>query len=91
MKIKPIITEKSLEKAKSGEYTFSVGKNITKYQAKEKIEKLFGVQVTRVRTISIPGIVKKTNKGRKQKIGPSKKAIVKLAEKQKIDLFDIKT
>ena len=90
MKLEPIITEKTTNLAKKGEYTFRIAKNMNKYKIKELVEKTFGVHVERVKTISLAGEVKKTIQGRKKVIKPGKKAIVKLKEKEKIDLFESK-
>lgn len=85
--IKPIVTEKSLQEAKQGKYSFSVPLNMTKDQVKVAINSLFGVKVREVRTVSYKSVDRR-NVYRK-KIGSSafKKAIVKLAKDQKIDIF----
>lgn len=90
MKLEPIITEKTIELAKKGEYTFRVDRNMTKAKIKSLVENVFGVHVKRVRTTKEAGEVKRTIWGRKRVIKPGKKAIVKLAEKEKIDLFEEK-
>lgn len=87
-KIIPVLTEKSLAMAADGEYTFWVDRNSNKHQIKELINTTFGVDVKRVRTINKKGVVKRNYLGKKKIIQPRKKAIVRLAEKQKIDLFD---
>lgn len=88
--IKPILTEKSLKEAKSGKYSFWVGKNISKYKIGGLIEKLFDVTVKKVRTINYKGEIKRTNMGKIKRIMPRKKAIITLAGKGKIDLFESK-
>lgn len=90
MILEPIITEKSTELAKKGKYTFKVKVGLRKHQIKKLIEDLFGVHVREIRTMNIRGETRKTLSGRKRKIMPSKKAIVSLAEKEKIDLFETK-
>lgn len=90
MKIQPILTEKSLEAVKNGYYTFWVDKRLTKDQIKLLVQDLFNVHVKKIRTMNVAGEIKRTVFGRKRKIQPRKKAIVKLAEKEKIDLFDEK-
>jgi ribosomal protein L23 len=90
MKLEPIITEKSLELSKKGKYTFRVGTGLRKHQIKKLIEDVFGVHVKNVWTMSIRGENKRNVQGRKRRIMPSKKAIVTLAEKEKIDLFETK-
>lgn len=86
----PIITEKTLKDAKSGRYTFRFSKTTTKYQIKQIISKAFGVHVKSVSTINSKGETKTTMMRRKKRVMPSKKAIVVLADKEKIDLFEAK-
>jgi large subunit ribosomal protein L23 len=88
MKLIPVITEKSLKDAKEGKYTFRVDKGMDKFAVKKLIEETFNVHVVDVNTIKVPGEVKKTMTGRKRMVKPGKKAIVKLKEKEKIDLFE---
>lgn len=90
MILKPVMTEKSLELAKKGKYTFKVKVGLGKHQIKKLIEDVFGVHVTSVRSMNIRGETRRALSGRKRKIMPSKKAIVTLAEKEKIDLFETK-
>ncbi len=88
--LQPVLTEKSLEEAKKGNYTFWVDKHLTKPQIKIKINEVFGVNVVKVRTLNVAGEIKKTIMGRKKIVKPKKKAIVTLKEKEKIDLFEEK-
>jgi large subunit ribosomal protein L23 len=88
MKLEPIITEKTLNAAKDGEYTFRVSVGLNKHQIKALVERVFGVHVVNVRTMNVAGEIKKTYTGRRKTIKPSKKAIVKLKEKEKIALFE---
>jgi large subunit ribosomal protein L23 len=90
MKLTPVISEKSLGLAKSGKYTFRVDRGLKKGQIERLIEEVFKVHVKKIRTINVRGENKRTMAGRKRKIQPSKKAIVTLAEKEKIDLFETK-
>ncbi len=87
MKLQPILTEKSLEEAKKGNYTFWVDRGLNKHQIKKLVDGVFGVHTVRVRTMNVAGETKRTIMGRKRIIQPRKKAIVKLAAKEKIDLF----
>ena len=90
MKLEPIITEKTLEQAKDGNYTFRVEKGLNKNQIKLLIEEVFGVHVKKIRTINVRGELKRTLAGRKRRIMSVKKTIVTLAGKEKIDLFETK-
>lgn len=88
--IKPILTEKGLNEAKKGKYTFYVDRGLNKYQIRERINELFGVHVVSVKTINLKSLIKKDYKGKIKKIAAKKKAVVSLKGKEKIDLFDVK-
>ncbi|MBI3443527.1 50S ribosomal protein L23 [Candidatus Woesebacteria bacterium] len=88
MKIKPILTERTLKLAKDGWYTFSVSSGFSKFDIKNAINELFGVHVRKVRTAKSKARVRKDYKGRFKKVKAFKKAAVKLSEKEKIDLFE---
>ena len=75
MKIKPILTEKTLAESKQGKYAFWVERTAKKSQIKEFVENTFSVHVKKINTLLL-------RKG--------KKAIVRLAEKEKIEAFEIK-
>lgn len=87
--LEPVITEKTTKLAEEGKYTFLVDRNLNKHQIKELVEKVFGVHVLNIATLKKSGEVKKVS-GRKRVIRPQKKAIVKLAKDDKIDLFESK-
>ena len=90
MKVIPVLTEKSLENAKDGIYTFWVGVRSNKHQVKGAIEKVFNVHVTRVRSVNYKGLVKRNLRGVMQKVKPKKKVFVTLKKDEKIDLFEEK-
>lgn len=90
MKLKPVLTEKSLSDAKNGKYTFYVSKNLTKFQIKDLVGKAFGVTVTGVRTMTKKAVTKKNNLGKKVSKASIKKCLVTLKDKEKIDLFETK-
>lgn len=86
--IRPIITEKSKKDAEGGKFTFDVNPDASKTQIEQFVEKAFGVNVLDVHTIHVHGKTKKFGKSRKfKKLADRKKAIVKLAAGQTIDLF----
>jgi large subunit ribosomal protein L23 len=91
MKLQPVLTEKSLQEAKRGNYIFFVDRNLTKPQIEKLVNEVFGVTVSKVRTLNLRRIVKKTITGRKKVIPAQKKAIVTLSGKDKIDLFEEKS
>jgi large subunit ribosomal protein L23 len=84
---KPIITEKSmLLVEEQNQYTFSVDKRANKIQIKNAIEELFNVKVVKVNKINTTP--KKKRVGQHQGFKPQvTKAIVKLAEGNKIEIF----
>ena len=84
---RPIVTEKSTMQAEQRIYTFEVDGRANKLQVKEAVEKAFGVKVVSVNIINVPG--KPRRWGRHVSHTPSwKKAIVKLAEGQRIEFFE---
>lgn len=86
--IKPIITEASMDRLAAKTYTFKVQSNATKPEIAEAVEKMFGVEVARVRTINM----KKKPKRVRYEVGYTsewKKAIVTLkASSKTIAFFD---
>lgn len=89
---KPVITEKAtVQSEKSNRFSFVVDRAANKLEIKDAVEKLYGVQVTEVRTMNYGGgksSVKYTNKGIvEQKSKQWKKAIVTVADGETIDLF----
>ena len=88
--IAPIVTEKSMNDAAKGKFTFKVHKQAEKQQIKKIIESKFKVDVIRVATITVKGKMKKTGKKRMdEQTQGYKKAIVSLKQGQKIDLFEV--
>ena len=82
---KPVISEKSIKKTETGEYTFVVSRNANKTEVKKAIESQFKVKVKSVRTMNMPA--KKRTRGKTiGRISAYKKAIVKL-KSGKIDVF----
>ena len=81
----PVITEKASAASEANQVVFKVRRDATKPEIKAPIEKLFGVTVLSVNTLTRKGKTKhfKGIKGRQQDV---KKAIVKLAEGDKIDV-----
>ena len=81
----PVITEKSSVLAQEGKYVFKVDPKANKTEIKMAIEKLFNVKVEEISTINV--VPKKRRVGRYSGLSNrSKKAIIKLAEGQTIDL-----
>lgn len=87
----PVITEKSILATALNNYTFKVDVGANKLQIKQAVEKLFKVEVLKVRTIKVKGKTKRVGKRRNNLIKASswKKAIVTLKEGDKIDIFEL--
>jgi len=81
----PVITEKSSEASEANQVVFKVRVDATKPQIKAAVEQLFGVKVVAVNTLTRKGKLKRFRgvEGRQKDM---KKAIVKLAEGEKIDV-----
>lgn len=90
--LKPIISEKSLAQVENlNGYTFQVPKGVTKGQIKEAVERVFGVKVLSVHTKTVQPKAKRAGRLRRLVHGKeTKKALVKLEKKDKIDLFEVK-
>ncbi|MBI4137529.1 50S ribosomal protein L23 [Candidatus Roizmanbacteria bacterium] len=88
--IKPVITEKSIDRVRDQLYTFEVEKSANKYQIKDAVEKLFSVNVKSVKTVNRAGKEKRVGRMRKAtKMADRRYALVKLATGQTIDAFSI--
>lgn len=88
---KPIITEKVSALNEAGVYGFEVDKRANKIQIKAAIEGKYGVTVEKVRTMTQAGKskVRYTKSGFISGKTPNvKKALVKLAEGEVIDVYD---
>lgn len=81
----PVITEKSSEASEANQVVFKVRLDATKPQIKKAVEKLFGVKVVAVNTLTRKGKTK-LFRGIKGTQKDTKKAVVKLAEGDKIDV-----
>ena len=88
---KPVFSEKSVGLNGVGKYVFKVRKDVSKGTISDSLKDAFGVDVVSITTMVMPG--KKRRKGKTAgflKTGLWKKAIVKLKEGQKIELFEEK-
>ena len=85
---KVLVTEKStLAKDEKNQYVFAVDKRANKVEIAKAVEKLFKVRVIEVRTMNVLG--KKKRLGRTIGEKPSwKKAVVSLAEGNRIEIFE---
>ena len=84
--IRPVITENSYDMMEQGCYTFEVEKTANKIEIAQAIEAIFKVKVVKVNTLN----VKAKPKRMRYRVGYTrtwKKAMVTLAEGDKIEIF----
>jgi large subunit ribosomal protein L23 len=85
---RPVVTEKtSIQKEDANQITFEVDRRANRVQIRKAVESIFGVQVTRVRTMQVKGKVKQRGRivGKRR---DWKKAIVTLIPGERIDFFE---
>jgi large subunit ribosomal protein L23 len=81
----PVITEKATLGSESNQVTFRVPKDATKPEIKVAVEQLFDVKVVSVNTLRQKGKTK-TFRGRRGRRSDYKKAVIRLAEGDSIDV-----
>ncbi|MFE3458632.1 MULTISPECIES: 50S ribosomal protein L23 [unclassified Nocardiopsis] len=86
--VEPVISEKSYGLMDANKYTFIVRPDANKTQIKIAIEKIFEVKVTSVNTINRKGKRKRTRFGYGKR-PDTKRAIVSVAEGDRIDIFGV--
>jgi large subunit ribosomal protein L23 len=83
--LSPIVTEKATALTERSQVVFKVALEATKPEIKAAVEGLFNVKVLAVNTLVVKG-KKKRFRGREGQRADWKKAMVRLAEGQSIDL-----
>jgi large subunit ribosomal protein L23 len=86
---RPIVSEKTAVMTDvQNQYVFEVAEEANKIQIKEAVEVIFEVEVVKVNTMIVPA--KRGRRGRNWYLRSKqwKKAVVTLAEDQKIELFN---
>ena len=83
--LSPLVTEKATGMSERNQFAFRVALEATKPEIKASIEALFNVRVLAVNTLVVKGKSKRF-RGRAGQRSDWKKAMVKLAEGQSIDL-----
>ncbi|MDR0292660.1 MAG: 50S ribosomal protein L23 [Oscillospiraceae bacterium] len=86
--LRPVITERSMEKAGDKIYTFEVARGANKIEIREAVESIFKVSVKSVNTMNVQGKVKRmgVHIGRRP---ARKKAVVRLTEASRpIEFFE---
>jgi large subunit ribosomal protein L23 len=85
--LEPVVSEKSYSLLDQNAYTFVVHRDANKTEIRQAVEAIWGVRVLSVNTLNRKGKVKRFRfvEGRRP---ASKRAIVKLAEGDKIEIFE---
>jgi large subunit ribosomal protein L23 len=89
--VRPIDTEKTRYQASElGQYTFEVDRRANKIDVKRAVEEIFETEVVSVRMVNMPAKAsKRYGRGRRSvRRPPWKKAVVTLAEGERLDLFE---
>ena len=85
---RPVISEKALAGVPDKKYTFEVAKTANKFEIKDAVEKVFGVKVKSIKTINVPGKMKRVGV-HTGKTPDYKKAVVTLTKESKsIEFFE---
>lgn len=88
--LKPVISEKSMQYAEKGKFTFLVAIEADKRAIKKEVEERFKVNVLSIGTMIVKGRTKRVGKRREEVMQTRyKKASVQLKTGQKIDIFEI--
>ena len=86
--IRPVVTERSTELADDrGKYTFIVHPSANKIEIKNAVQSLFEVKVKDVHTANFRGKVRRVGRSEGKKAA-YKKAVVTLAEGERIDVYE---
>lgn len=86
--IRPVVTERSTALAEdSGKYTFIVQREANKIDIKNAVQSLFDVKVRNVRTAVFRGKMRRVGRSVGRKPG-YKKAVVTLADGERIDVYE---
>jgi large subunit ribosomal protein L23 len=86
----PVVSEKSYSLLDNNSYTFIVHRDANKTEIRQAVEAIWNVKVIGVNTINRKGKVKRF-RFQTGKRPDSKRAIVKLAEGDKIEIFEQQT
>ena len=85
--LRPLVTEKGVHRAsRNNQYAFEIHRDATKLDVKKAIEELFEVKVSKVRTQTRKGKIRRY-RFRHGRTSDWKKAVVQLHEDHRIDFF----
>jgi large subunit ribosomal protein L23 len=88
---RPLVTEKSsYQSGKLNQYSFIVADTATRKQVKDAIETIYDVSVVRVNVMNVPAKRGRRMRSRRLLVRKSayKKALVTLAEGQRLEIFE---
>jgi large subunit ribosomal protein L23 len=88
---RPLVTEKSsYQSGKLNQYSFIVADTATRSQVKDAVETLYDVSVVRVNVINVPAKRGRRLRSRRLLVRKAayKKALVTLAEGQRLEIFE---
>jgi large subunit ribosomal protein L23 len=86
--LRPVISEKSTMETERNNYTFAVARDANKLQIKAAVEGQFRVTVLGVRVVSVRPKQKRRGRRTPGMVPGWKKAVVTIAQGQKIELFE---
>ena len=86
--IRPVISEKSVAQTERNNYTFAVARDANKFQIKDAVETQFKVDVLGVRVLTVKPKEKRRGRRTPGMTAGWRKAVVTIAEGQKIELFE---
>ena len=86
--LRPVISEKSVAQTERNNYTFAVRRDANKFQIKAAVEAEFKVDVVGVRVLTVKPKEKRRGRRTPGMVPGWRKAIVTIAEGQKIELFE---
>ena len=83
----PVVSEKSYSLLDGNAYTFVVHPDANKTEIRAAVEKIWGVRVVGVNTVNRKGKTKRFRQTQGRR-ADTKRAVVKLAEGDKIEIFE---
>lgn len=87
--VRPVISEKSYGLMDENVYTFVVHPEANKVEIRHAVEQIFGVRVVNVNTLKRRGKRKRNRRtGHWNQLPDQRRAVVKVAEDDRIDLFE---
>lgn len=86
---RPVVTEKGERLSlQQNQVVFEVDRRATKHDIQRAVEKIFNVKVVKVRTLRLAGKRRRVMRGYALKKPSWKKAVVTLAEGNRIDFYE---